>query len=184
MPPLWWYIWDPSDTESSGDETYNDAQGLTGTEINHLRLDRATLAYIAGYSSASAPADTIHVDANLHDQFRSYRRQREHMRVRDPHTNDMHLYVDMLWSYGRLAHDDDTSTCDDVSEHDTTSSSDNSEWEEDRSLVETFEGDHQDEHKHMTYDRKWERIVTMHEDVAEVNSSDRTQTHAEEETMR
>ena len=184
MPPLWWYIWDLSEAESSEDETYNDARGLTGTEIEHLRLDRATLAYIAGYSSASAPADTIFVDTNLHDQFRSYRRQREHMRMRTPHTNDMHMYVDMFWSYGRSVHDDDTSTCDDVSEHDTTSSSDNSEWEEDCSLGEAFESDHQDKHKHMTYDGKWERIVTMHEDVAEVNSSDRTQTHAEEEATR
>ena len=180
MPPLWWYIWDLSEAESSEDETYNDARGLTGTEIEHLRLDRATLAYIAGYSSASAPADTIFVDTNLHDQFRSYRRQREHMRIGTPHTNDMHLYVDMFRSYGRSVHDDDTSTCDDVSEHDTTSSPDNSEREQDLSLVEAFECCHQNEHKHMQYDRNCVPTITMHGDAAEVNSSARTQTHPEE----
>ena len=109
MPPLWWYTWDLSEAESSEDETYNDARGLTGTEIEHLRLDRATLAYIAPYISASALADTIFVDTNLHDQFRSYPRREERMRMRAPRA-DMPLYVDMHWIYGRSAHDDDTST--------------------------------------------------------------------------
>ena len=94
------------------------------------------------------------------------------------------IAVDLHWIYGRSVHDDDASTCDDGSEHDTTSSSDDSEWEQDFTLSEAFECHNQGEHQHLQYDREWEPAIATHGDATSVTNSDRTRTHSEERTRQ
>ena len=179
MPPLWWYMQAELEIVSDEDGTYNDERSLTGIDTEHPPMDRLTPAYIASYSTASAPANTVTIDVNLHGQHRLYSREREWRasRVR-------RLAVDRHWIYGASAHEHETSTCDDVSEHDITSSSDNDEWEQNSNLGQPFECCHQNEHPEGRCDGTREHTITMHREATKANSSDRTQSHPEEETLQ
>ena len=148
MPPLWWYMQGESETESSEDETVSDSTAVV-TQMRTMRL--RTLE------------QHFRLSRGMDMTTFGYPRETERRRITETH-------VDMHGIYGRSGHDYDTSTCDDGSEHDTTCESNNSDWEQDSTLLEAFECRHKDEGKQSQYDRTCEGTSTTNENAEKENS--------------
>ena len=173
-----------SETESSEDETDSDSTAV-GTQVRtmrlrileqHFRLSRGMHVTTFGYpreterlritdtrADSDMPAATNTQTVTTLAGIIHYPRETERRRITE-------TQVDMHGIYGRSDHDYDTSTCDDGSEHDTTCESNNSEWEQDSTLLEAFECRHKDEAKQSQYDRTCEGTITSNGNAEKENS--------------
>ena len=155
MPPQWWYTQGESETESSEDETIGDIP-------ERIPLDRIPLAH----HNTPAPL-TFRFHAMLLRNQENPVDTRE-MLLRDALARSMWIQ----WTHAGPINDDDTSTCDDVCEHDLTDASDNSEWEQDANLLEAFECFYGDENRNKQETRTEEKTIATQGDATEAKCKD------------